>query len=112
MYQAISRPTARKAHPCGSCGRQVLPGETYVRCTTFDDGTAGTYKECVHCNKLADLWDLAEWTYEGSYWPDSFREYGRDCYELPDVEWFAQYSQQWQRPDGSLYDVPAREAAA
>lgn len=111
MYQAISRPTARKSHTCASCGRVVLPGESYIRCVTFD-GTAGTYKECVHCSALAALWQLWEWGDDYTYDQDAFQAYGADCNHLLDVEWFAQYSQQWQRPDGSLYDVPAREAAA
>ncbi|MCA1844981.1 MAG: hypothetical protein LC792_17665 [Actinobacteria bacterium] len=108
MYQVIARPKARKPHGCESCGRVIAAGETYVRCVTFD-GTARTYKECLHCSALALLWELWEYGDDG-YWRDMFREYGRDCCELPDVEWFAQYNQRWARPDGTLYDVPTREA--
>ena len=43
-----TRPRARKDHVCSDCGRTIGPGETYLRCVGFEDGTAWTWKDCAH----------------------------------------------------------------
>jgi hypothetical protein len=109
MNQAITWRKALKPHGCMSCRRVIARGEQYVRCATFDNGTASTYKECAHCSALAALWRL--WDYADEGWDrESFWAYGEDCREMPDLEWFEQYRQQWRDPTGDLYPVPSKES--
>lgn len=48
MHSARIR-TARKAHKCGECSRQIEPGEKYQYVSGVWDGDFDTKKTCRHC---------------------------------------------------------------
>ena len=82
VYWAV-RPTARKAHRCYECGRQIQPGERYERVRAVVDGEPGVYRTCVYCLGVRDsveaaaqcfcwqhgnmLEDATEWVREEAY---------------------------------------------
>jgi hypothetical protein len=41
--------TARKAHRCTECGRDIAPGERYENHVVKQEGCVDTYKTCRHC---------------------------------------------------------------
>lgn len=53
--------TARKAHKCGECRREIEPGERYYYATGITSGYDkwGVFKTCAHCNYAAQ-WLMAE----------------------------------------------------
>lgn len=100
-------PTARKPHNCGSCGRTIQPGEKYLRGVGLD-GTAWTWKECGHCERLAEyvvaLYDLDE------YGGDDLHEWDPDG--LAELRVKVQFRKRWTRQDGTLYPLPEQVTRA
>jgi hypothetical protein len=45
-----SRPKARKAHWCGTCGRAIPVGEVYGRVSCVIDGSAWSEACCLECD--------------------------------------------------------------
>jgi hypothetical protein len=108
-HSSVTTPKARKPHTCESCRRTIHPGEKYIR-QFIADGQVAVYVECIHCNTLADLWDLYQWTNCEGYGREDFEEYGRDCAHLDtlrDARWYVQWKRQWRRYDGTLYSIPS-----
>lgn len=94
-----SRPKARKPHVCQMCGRTIRPGELYRRGVGLDDGTAWTWKECLHCEQLVRYVNEDE-----SYDDDLINEWAPET--IGHARLRAQYRRKWQRFDGSLYPLP------
>lgn len=53
FYSKVQR-TARKAHKCDECGREIARGEAYAHVSAKWDGYLGTVKTCSHCAVLQD----------------------------------------------------------
>lgn len=64
VYSASTR-EARKAHKCGECRREIMPGETYHRVRYLFEGTWGSHVMCEPCAELAaslaDVVDGGDW---------------------------------------------------
>ena len=97
-----SEPRARKTHLCESCGRTIRVGEHYSRVAGLD-GTAWTYKECLHCKPLTEYvarsYDLETYTGEdvANWEPES----------LEQLRIKAQWRRRWTRLDGTLFPRPS-----
>jgi len=50
--------TARKAHTCDECGREIGPGERYNRVRGLWDGHWSVFKTCAHCDALWHWFDV------------------------------------------------------
>ena len=46
--------TARKAHVCGECRKQILPGEKYESAAYVFDGSFNHEKKCLVCAEIRD----------------------------------------------------------
>lgn len=107
-----SHPTARTVHHCESCGRTIAPGEEYDRVFAVDSGDHWTYKECVHCHALVQIWQLWEFASDEGYGADTFNEYY--LYERrteADSIYWTQWKRRWRHDDGTLYPIPTRQEA-
>lgn len=96
-------PTAKKAHHCELCGRTINPGETYLRGSGYGDGEAHTWKECAHCEPLANLittrWGEAEYSFETlADWDEPKT--------VAEARVRAQWKRKWTNRAGDLYPVP------
>lgn len=78
------------------CGWSVMPGETYWRQVSLDEGTAWTSKWCSHCERV--IWESDE--YELS--PEATLEWLED--EHPNV--LATLRAGWRYPDGERTPAP------
>lgn len=47
--------TARKIHACDSCGRRIVPGETYHRQRSIYEGEPQTYKAHADCWRASEI---------------------------------------------------------
>jgi len=95
--------TARKPHPCDLCSRTISQGERYQRSAGMDGSSAWTWKECAHCEAIIDV---IERDVDGSYGPDSVREWCPRT--IPQLRAKVLWLRRWTRPDGSLYPVPEK----
>lgn len=96
-------PTAKKTHRCELCGRTIQPGETYLRGSGFGDGEAHTWKECAHCEALADLittrWGETEYSFETlAEWDEPKT--------VAEARVRAQWKRKWTNRAGDLYPLP------
>lgn len=95
---------ARKPHQCQMCFRTIGPGEKYMRGSGMDGGTAWTWKECAHCEVVAQwvikLYDLDE------YGEDDI--FNWDPETVGELRIKAHYLKHWTRNDGQLYPIPQR----
>lgn len=66
-YKEIIR-TARKEHKCYECYRKILPGEQYEYVSGIWDGVPESYKTCIDCKRLRDVF-FSDWTF-GMIWED------------------------------------------
>jgi hypothetical protein len=112
-HSVTTTQTAKAVHSCLSCYRTIDPGEKYYKTVTFD-GTALTYKQCVHCDVLAARWHLYRWSNWEGCGREDFQEYGRDAARdtISDARLYVQWTRGWRRRDGGLYPVPRTEVAA
>ena len=53
-FIASTHPTAKKAHKCYECGRQIYAGEVYERTSGKWDGKFYVFKTCEQCEDLRD----------------------------------------------------------
>ena len=103
-----TRPRARRDHVCSDCGRTIGPGETYRRSVVFYDGTAGTWKDCTHCEALISLYDLS---WDGAYNDENFHEWATDRHnDWSEVRDAAGYLMRWRTRSGTLLPIPYLEA--
>ena len=101
-----TRPRARKDHVCSDCGRTIGPGETYLRCVGFEDGTAWTWKDCAHCEATLGLYDIS---WDGAYNDDIFYEWATGGHDdWPEVRAAAGYLMRWRTRSGTLLPIPSR----
>lgn len=49
-----NRRRARKLHRCSECDADILPGAMYWSIRGLWDGRWGNFKQCSHCNAIAD----------------------------------------------------------
>lgn len=100
----VDHRTARKAHRCSDCGREIRPGETYRRGVGFD-GTAWTWKDCAHCEYVLREYDLA---WDGEYNADHFAEWASDGdFRTPqEARDMAGYRKRWMTTQGNLWPLP------
>lgn len=54
--------TARKKHRCIECGKTIIPGEKYEHVWGVWDSSPETYKTCLDCKSLRDVF-FDSWTY-------------------------------------------------
>lgn len=101
-----SWPVARKEHVCLLCRRVIRPGEKYRRGVGLD-GTAFTFKECLHCRAVMDLADPTGGDCE--YDDSVLGEW--EPYGITEMRWKVQWARSWERRDGQLYPVPSKEAS-
>lgn len=74
--------TARKAHRCNECGRDIHPGEQYRSLFQVYDGSPGTFKTCQHC-RVAQTWLIENC---GGYMiEDVYSEMKEHAEEYPDM---------------------------
>lgn len=98
-------PKARITHTCGSCNRNITPGESYRRTCSIFDGRKYTWKDCAHCVSFIAACDLWEWAGDFGLGPDEI-----ECYEPSDIfgaRCYVMWRRKWQRTDGTLYPIPA-----
>ena len=70
---------AIKQHKCCECGRTIERGELYRYASGIWEGRPNSYKTCLDCRILGDVFFCGGWAF-GTLW-DSFREwldYGED----------------------------------
>lgn len=46
------RVTARKTHRCEECGREIKPGDSYVKSAGCYDNEFYAFKECSRCSRV------------------------------------------------------------
>lgn len=95
-------PTARKAHQCGECRREIQPGEQYEKMTGIWEGEMETYKTCAHCVSARDwLQQVCNgWVY-GSVGEDLY-EHFLEGYGIWLARAWLNIKRKWIRRDGSL----------
>ena len=102
-------PVARKAHRCGECRREILPGETYRRMRLISDGSASTEKFCMHCNVAAE-WLVGECSgYIFTKVLDDLEEHQHESGgAYPELQPLIDGMRaKWRGPDGVLVAIPA-----
>lgn len=103
-FSTDTHPRARTEHQCNDCHRTIRPGETYRRGVVMD-GTAWTWKECVHCEVLIDWLYRSNEVWDGEdYGPDTFADW--EPRTLSDLRLKANWRRKWTRRDGSLVPIP------
>lgn len=106
-FYTESHPTARQEHTCDDCGRTIRPGETYRRGAGMDGARAWTWKECAHCEVLAEwLCRLGLDDDDEGYGPDTFD--GWEPVTVDELRLKANWRRKWTRRDGALVSVPTR----
>ena len=55
--------TARKAHKCGECGKEILPGSKYEYNVGTWEGNFNTHKTCSICLELRNEFFCDGWYY-------------------------------------------------
>lgn len=63
-------PKAAKRHPCGECGRPILPGETYLYVFARFEGEPTYHKVCHDCEDGVCAWLLlvcGGYLFEGAF---------------------------------------------
>lgn len=98
-------PKARREHRCSDCGRTIRVGEKYRRGVGMDNGTAWTWKECLHCQAIVPLVVDGDFFEEG-YGDDTFTAW--EPSSVPHLRLKALWRKRWQRADGGLYPVPVQ----
>ena len=63
-----SKRTARKAHRCCECTKEIQPGEQYVEQAGCWDGSWQTYKQCCFCALAAE--EALHVLYDRGYYSD------------------------------------------
>lgn len=76
-YMVSTRPKAMKRHACEVCPVPILPGDTYLRCVTFD-GTAITWKSCEMCDDAGGRAWTAGYEDGDMITADSIREWAEE----------------------------------
>lgn len=104
-----STPTARVEHRCQLCGRTVRKGERYDRQRIIGDDGPYVFKSCAHCQAVLKITDIMDWADDDyGYTMDTF-----DCWEprsVADLRLKVGWRRNWERADGTLWDVPERAA--
>lgn len=107
-FNSTHTPTARKAHNCGECGRQIEPGERYERTAAVWEGTFFTDVACAHCAAARVLvQDMDPHYYEvfygglGMEFSELWTEFG-----LAMVRLYAGFRAHWRYQSGALMPVP------
>jgi len=99
-----TNPKARKPHRCGSCLRTIQPGETYLRGVGMEGGSAWTWKECGHCERLSEfvvrLHGLDE------YGGEDLHDWDPDG--LAELRVKVHFRKRWTRQDGTLFPLPGQ----
>ena len=73
--------TARKEHPCSSCGpAHIEPGAQYVRETYVADGRMYTWKLCMPCWEITD--EVNAVADDGTY-PETYLDWALDNADDP-----------------------------
>jgi hypothetical protein len=62
---------ARKTHRCHECFKDILPGEKYENISGIWDGDPSSYKTCLDCKSLRDVF-FQSWACTAMW--DDFRE--------------------------------------
>jgi hypothetical protein len=86
-------PTAIKEHTCFECGRTIKKGEVYHKCKGKWEGEWSTYKTCIGCHRLRDLF-CEGWCFGGladSIW----YEFGTD---ITADNLYASEADKWKPP--------------
>ena len=65
---------ARKQHVCTECGGKILPGEEYEYYSGTWDGEADTFKTCLDCKSVRDVFFKSWWF--GQIWENFQAEFG------------------------------------
>ncbi len=74
--------TARKAHVCYECYREIVSGERYETASGLTDGEFFTHKTCIDCLSVRGL--FKSWELE-SLW-EHFKYYIEECGgDIPEV---------------------------
>lgn len=74
--------TARKAHRCYECFKDILPGEKYEYVSGIWDGSPSTYKTCLDCKSIRDTF-FDSWTYT-EVWSNFQDEFGYSGSDIPE----------------------------
>ena len=61
---------ARKTYNCMECGRQIVPGQAYVKIVGKWDGILDTIRQCVECNKIQKVFACGGGFLYGQLWED------------------------------------------
>ncbi len=101
-FYSERQPKARKDHVCGDCFRTIKAGENYLYISGSWEGDFSTHKQCLNCQKVANL--LTK--HCGGY---LFGEMDEDLIEhvYPSIPWAMKAARgligirrKWQRFDG------------
>lgn len=103
--------TARQAHKCQECYRDIMPGEKYLHESLLADGRISTHKTCRHC-RVARQWlndECGGWIY--GFVGDDLREHvDEDCrglYGKAVAMLAVGIGRKWRTRDGRLWRVPS-----
>ena len=85
FHKSVKR-KAIKEHKCCECGRTIERGEIYEYVSAKYDGRIDTFKTCLDCLSIRDVFFCNGWLYEGmkeALWEHllemSFGEIPEDC---------------------------------
>ncbi len=72
---------ARKAHRCEECGKAILPGMCYWRCSSLTTGTWMHWAQCDKCHRIEKAHAAAERSMGGnsSYYVGQLLEQVKEC---------------------------------
>ena len=91
-----TRPTARKPHSCGECGRVIVAGEMYLRIQGRVEGTWLAYKVCRHCTAVSRFMRVLCGGHSVGNLLDELREHWYDGYRsIPLARWIAGMNRRW-----------------
>jgi len=104
FYGSHTYPVARKDHRCDTCHRTIDPGERYMRQFGVFDGSAYTFKQCIHCRAMLPYIDYDEGYNEEdySYWEPS---------NLKELRVRVHLNKRWRNAAGELYPIPFQTSA-
>jgi predicted RNA-binding Zn-ribbon protein involved in translation (DUF1610 family) len=98
--------TARKAHRCELCRRDIEPGEKYRHQRYKDCGDIWTWRQCAHCDAVIDALIADGMCGDFGIDCDLVGEWEPDT--IAGLRLKVGWKRKWRRRDGSLYPLTAK----